>query len=104
VLLYEGVKHIFRSRHQYWVRLVKDGRRYYTIIEARPGEASYNETELHVGPVLLKTKPAELAGLAQFRLRVARKALSGAENGGEEAVAEALRSEIRIWEGVEACL
>lgn len=85
-------------------RLAKDGRRYYTIIEAKPGFASYNEAELQVGPVLLKTKPAELVGLTQFRLRVARKALAGAESGGEEAVAEALRNEIRIWEEVESCL
>lgn len=85
-------------------RLVKDGRRYYTIIEARPGEASYRAMELEVGPILLQTKPPELAGLAQFRLRVAHKALSGAENGCEAAVAEALRNEIRIWEEVESCL
>jgi len=85
-------------------RIAKDGRRFYTIIEAHPGFASYNETELQAGPVLLKTKPEELAGLAQFRLRVARKALAGAESGGEEAVAETLRNEIRIWEEVESCL
>lgn len=85
-------------------RVVKDGRRHYIIIEAVPGQASYDERELVVGPVLLRDKPAELAGYAEFRLRVARKALIGAEHGGAEDEINALRKEIRIWEDVQACL
>lgn len=85
-------------------RIVKDGRRYYIIIEAVPGFAQYGDTELMVGPVLLREKPAGLAGYAEFRLRVARKALAGAEHGGEAAIIDELREEIRIWEEVQACL
>ncbi len=85
-------------------RVVKDGRRHYIIMEAVPGQAAYDERELIVGPVLLKEKPSALAGYAEFRLRVARKALIGAERGGAEEEISALRKEIRIWEDVQACL
>lgn len=85
-------------------RVVKDGRRHYIIIEAVPGKAEYTERELVVGPVLLREKPAELAGYAQFRLRVARKALIGAEHGQEAESIAALRKEIEIWEELQACL
>ena len=81
-------------------RVVKDGRRHYIIIEAMPGQAQYSEQELTVGPVLLEKKPAELEGYAQFRIRVAKKALIGAEHGGEEAIIAGLRSEISVWESV----
>ena len=54
--------------------------------------------------MLLKQKPALLNDYTQFRLRVARKALAGAENGSDTENIEALRREIEIWEGVEACL
>ena len=85
-------------------RIIRDGRRYYVIIEAVPGEADYSEQELMVGPVLLQTRPETLNGYAQFRIRVAKKALSGAENGGDAKVIRDLRSEIAIWEDVAACL
>ena len=85
-------------------RVVKDGRRHYIIIEAVPGHAEYDERELMVGPVLLREKPAELAGYVEFRLRVARKALLGAERGGEVEIVDALRREIQIWEDVQTCL
>jgi len=84
-------------------RVVKDGRRYYVIIEAVPGCAEYSERELTVGPVLLKNKPEALFGYAEFKLRVARKARIGAEHGGESEVVNALSNEIRIWEDVLAC-
>ena len=85
-------------------RIVRDGRRYYVIIEAVPGVAQYSICELNAGPVLLRTKPEALTGYTQFRLRVARKALAGAENGGDAEMIRALREEIEIWEDVEACL
>ena len=85
-------------------RVIKDGRRHYIIIEAVPGQAAYSEQELTVGPVLMKEKPAALAEYAEFRLRVARKALSGAESGAEREVSESLRREIEIWEEVRASL
>ena len=83
-------------------RVVKDGRRHYIILEAVPGNAEYSELELMVGPVLLKKKPKELTGYAEFRLRVAQKALVGAERGDESAVVDDLRKEKKIWEDVLA--
>lgn len=85
-------------------RIVKDGRRYYIIIEAVPGHAEYDGRELIVGPVILRERTECLSGYAEFRLRVARKALIGAEHGGQQAAIDLLRNEIRIWEDVLACL
>lgn len=84
--------------------LARDGRRIYLVLEARQGAQSLSDAEYEVGPALLKNKPDLLADYAQFRLRVARKALSGAENGNQADAIAALRREIEIWEGVEACL
>ena len=85
-------------------RIVRDGRRQYVLMEARPGRSEYDERELCVGPVLLERRPDGLAEYAAFRLRVARKALDGAQKGGDgEAIAE-LEREIGIWEDVRACL
>lgn len=85
-------------------RIVRDGRRLYVIMEAQPGKAEYDERELHVGPILLRRKPEELSDYAAFRLRVARKALDGARQGGEAAVISELEREIAIWEEAEAWL
>jgi len=84
-------------------RVVQDGRRNYIIIAAERGEAFYSETELVVGPVLYAKRPPELLPYARFRLRVAKKALLGADGHAEE-VAQELRREIAIWEEMEKCL
>ena len=83
--------------------LVRDGRRIYLILAAVQGEQSLGERECTVGPVLLRERPPLLKDYAQFRLRVARKALGGAERGGDGESVAALRREIEIWEEVEAC-
>ena len=84
--------------------LVRDGRRIYVILRAAQGEQTLDEAECEVGPALLARRPALLGDYAQFRLRVARKALRGAQAGGDAVHADALRREIEIWEDVEACL
>lgn len=84
--------------------LVRDGRRIYIIIEAAEGCQALTDMEIEVGPVFLKEKPALLKDYAAFRLRVARKALAGAENGSDPANVAALKKEIAIWEEVDACL
>lgn len=81
-------------------RIVKDGRRYYIIIEAIPGKAEYSDMERLVGPILLKNQPDQLSGYADFRIHVAKKALIGAENGANMKAIHELREEIRIWEDV----
>ena len=84
--------------------LVRDGRRIYPILVAVEGEQKLSPLQAEAGPVLLERRPPLLADYAAFRLRVARKALSGAQQGGDaENIAE-LRREIAVWEEVEACL
>ena len=85
-------------------RIVRDGRRQYVLMEARSGRAEYDERALCVGPVLLERKPRELMDYAAFRLRVACKALDGAQKGGDAETIDSLNREIRIWEDVQACL
>ena len=84
-------------------RVAQDGRRSYVVIAAEPGEARYDDRQLIVGPVLLKRLPEELMPYARFRLRVAKKALEGAEASGDAAQTEPLKREIAIWEEVLSC-
>ena len=85
-------------------KLVRDGRRIYLILEAAGGRQTLTDMETEVGPVLLRERPALLKDYAAFRLRVAKKALAGAENGSDAGNIAALRKEIAIWEEVDACL
>lgn len=85
-------------------RVALDGRRNYVIIAAEPGESDYDLKQRIVGPVLLKRMPEELEPYARFRLRVAKKALDGAERARDSSQIEPLREEIGIWEEVCACL
>ncbi len=85
-------------------RVVQDAGRNYVIIQAEPGKADYSQKQTVVGPVLLERMPPELLPYAQFRLRVAKKALSGAEASGDAAQIAPLAQEIEIWQEVLACL
>jgi tRNA (adenine22-N1)-methyltransferase len=78
--------------------VVRDGRRLYVIIAAEPGELELTEMQLAVGPVLMEKKPGRLFEYAAFRLRVARKALTGLESGGHDGAD--LKKEIELWEEV----
>ena len=73
-------------------------------LQGQEGAQSLSEVEAEVGPALLDQKPPLLKDYAAFRLRVARKALSGAENGSDAENAAVLRREIEIWEDVDKCL
>ena len=84
--------------------VIRDSRRLYVIIAARPGEAKYCEKQLIVGPVLLEKLPDALRPYAQFRLRVAQKAWNGASFSGDRRQMAPLEREISIWKGVLACL
>jgi len=83
--------------------VAQDGRRNYVVICARPGKSEYTEMQQVVGPVLLARLPEELTPYAKFRLRVARKALTGAQSSGDQSQAAPLEREIAIWEEVLAC-
>ena len=85
-------------------RVAQDGRRNYIVIQAEPGPSEYDPRELEVGPVLLKRMPPELLPYAKFRLRVAQKALAGAEASGDEAQIGPPRRQLEIWREVCACL
>jgi len=80
--------------------LVRDGRRIYPILVAVQGSQQLTDVEQTVGPVLLKTRPALLNDYAAFRIRVLKKALLGAEKGGDTAMIGAIRSELSTWEGI----
>lgn len=80
--------------------VVRDGRRLYVIISAEPGSMQLDEFALSVGPVLMEKRPDSLFEYTDFRLRVARKALSGLEKGGHSG--EELKKEISLWEEVAA--
>ena len=84
--------------------VARDGRRNYIVIKAEPGASAYSRRQLVVGPVLLERMPPELMPYAQFRLRVAKKALMGASASSDGEQADMLAAEIRIWEEVCACL
>lgn len=78
-------------------RLVRAAGRFYTIISAVPGHAEYDEQQLQVGPVILQTRPDALADYAAFKVRVAKKALSGAQKS-QRNVQQAFIDEIHLWE------
>ena len=85
-------------------RIVPDGRRNYVIIVTESGKSDYGLEELYIGPVLMKRMPPELGPYADFRLRVAKKALLGASKSNDESAMGELRREIEIWEEARACL
>lgn len=85
-------------------QLVRDGRRIYVLIKAQCGTQLLNELQCEVGPILMERKPPLLRDYAQFRLRVAQKALMGAQHGCDAMSIENLNAEVRIWQEVDAWL
>ena len=79
-------------------RIVRAAGRLYIAILAERGTAEYSPEDLVIGPVLRRERPALLGDFAAFRIRVLKKALAGAEAGGDEASAAQAREELRIWE------
>lgn len=79
--------------------LVHDGRRFYPVIAAQPGEARYDPMAVLAGPILLQEKPDSLIAYANHRIRVIDRALPGAIRGGEPWVDE-LAEEREMWREV----
>jgi len=79
--------------------LVREGRRFYPVIAARPGCARYDERQLLAGPVLLQKRPESLLAYAGHRMRVIERALPGAVRGGE-LWADDMRTELDYWREV----
>lgn len=78
-------------------RLVQAAGRFYTIISAVPGSELYDEKQLLIGPVILEKRPPALAEFAAFKVRVAKKALMGAQKSQRD-VQQAFLDEIALWE------
>ena len=83
-------------------RVVRAARRRYVLIRAEKGEAAYTERDLIVGPVLRKEPSEAFREYAAFRLRVAQKALAGAEKSGHSEK-DALLTEMEYWRGIVEC-
>jgi tRNA (adenine22-N1)-methyltransferase len=79
--------------------LIREGRRFYPVIAAEPGEARYDRLQILAGPVLLETRPDSLLAYADHRMRVIEKALPGARRGGE-VWAEDMAEELELWREV----
>lgn len=76
--------------------IARAGRRHYVIIAAEPGQAKYSPMQLLCGPVLLQKGGPLLHSFADFRIKVAQKALRGA-NRADGARAAVLQEEIDLW-------
>ena len=83
-------------------RVVRAARRRYVLIRAEKGEAAYTERDLIVGPVLRKEPSKAFREYAAFRLRVAQKALAGAEKSGHSEK-DALLTEMEYWREIVEC-
>ena len=79
-------------------RIAKDGRRCYVVMEAVRGAQALTFEERVVGPVLLRERPALLADLRDFHVRVGRSALAGALQSGRPEEIEPIRKELDVWE------
>ena len=85
-------------------RLARVGGRWYVGIAAEEGVAGYTEEELYVGPVLLRERPAELAGYADFRIKVTQKAYDGAVRGSKHQMTAELARELALWKEIRSWL
>ena len=84
--------------------LMETGRRITDerVVRAEKGEAAYTERDLIVGPVLRKEPSEAFREYAAFRLRVAQKALAGAEKSGHSEK-DALLTEMEYWREIVEC-
>ena len=85
-------------------RLARAGGRWYVGIAAEEGIADYSEEELLAGPVLLRERPAELVGYADFRIKVTQKAYDGAVRGSKHQMTAELAKELTLWKEIRSCL
>jgi len=77
-------------------RIARAGGRHYVILAVEPGEAEYSPMELMCGPLLLQRGGEAFISFADFRIKVAQKALRGAQGGDGSRAAE-LELEIQMW-------
>ncbi len=85
-------------------RLVRVGGRWYVGIAAEEGPARYSKSELLAGPILLQKRPPELAGYADFRIKVVQKAYEGAVRGSKSEMTAELQWELEQWKEIRSWL
>ncbi len=85
-------------------RLVRTGGRWYVGIAAEEGAARYSKGELLAGPILLQKRPPELAGYADFRIKVTQKAYEGAIHGSKHEMTAELQWELEQWKEIRSWL
>lgn len=78
--------------------LIYDGRWWYQIIQARPGQARLDERELLAGPVLLGRRHELLPRFAQRQARILKSAL--APIAPDNPRAAELSRRLEIWEEI----
>ncbi len=64
--------------------VVRSGGRFYVILQALPGDASYTEKELLLGPYLIRERPPLFRDYLLWRQRVANKALHAMKDAGDD--------------------
>lgn len=84
--------------------LARAGHRWYVGIAAEEGRVQYTDVELLAGPILLKRKPPQLAGYADFRIKVLEKAYAGAVQGSKDWMTQELGTELAQWKEIRQCL
>ncbi|MBR6007752.1 MAG: SAM-dependent methyltransferase [Clostridia bacterium] len=78
-------------------RVAREGDRFYVIICAESGGSRLDECELLAGPILLKSKDAEVRDYFRCKLETAEKLIREVENAGALENASALIREREIW-------
>ncbi|MDO4546627.1 MAG: class I SAM-dependent methyltransferase [Clostridia bacterium] len=87
-------------------KLARCAGRWYVIIAWRMSNMAridYSDLELMAGPILLKKGGDDLKAYADFRIRVALKALA-VEREGLDGPTIAMKKELGIWREVQKCL
>lgn len=64
--------------------IARSGGRFYMILKALPGDASYTEKELFLGPCLLRERPPLFQDYLRWRQRVAGTALKALKDAGDD--------------------
>lgn len=85
-------------------QLARSGGRWYVGIAAEEGTVQYTERELLAGPVLIRKRPPELKGYAEFRIKVLQKAYDGAARGSKHDMTRELANELTLWKEINLCL
>ncbi len=77
--------------------VAREGKRFYVIIRAEKGQMRLDETQLYVGPILLKNSDKEVKAYFANRLETAEKTVREIEKAGSDRNLKELKREAEIW-------